>query len=197
MDIERGHRKRCVRWDVPWDAHFLTFSCYHRQPFFSKNRPRQWFLDAIDTARRKHPFDLWGFVMMPEHVHLLILPGQDVGISPLLQSLKQPVAQRAVGWLRRHDPQGLTRLLDIQPGGHRTFRFWQPGGGYDRNMRTGRETHEKLQYIHNNPVERGLSPTPEDWPWSSARAWAEGVDEPLAIDRESLPALELTRPGEY
>ena len=117
--------------------------------------------------------------------------------SPILQSLKLPVAQRAIHWLEKNGPRILDRLLDVQPGGDRAFRFWQRGGGYDRNMRSVRDTHEKLHYVHLNPVRRELVSRPEDWPWSSARAWATGVDEPLKIDRESLPVLELTKPWEF
>ncbi len=194
MGQEPVHRKRCVRWDIPWDAHFLTFSCYQRQPFFLRHRPRQWFLDALRQARRRHAFDLWGFVIMPEHVHLLIFPAEGVRIGPLLQSLKQPVTQRAIAWLRGHDPNGLERLCHLGPDGRRSHRFWQRGGGYDRNMRSVRETHEKLHYIHANPLSRGLVAQPEDWELSSARAWATGLDEPVAIDRGSFPPLDLTRP---
>ena len=134
---------------------------------------------------------------MPEHVHLLIWPHEGVKISPILKSLKLPVAQRAIRWLEKEAPQFLVHLLDVHPGGVRAHRFWQRGGGYDRNSRSVRDTHEKLNYIHDNPVRRKLVSRSEDWPWSSARAWATGVDEPLKIDRESFPVLELTKPWEH
>lgn len=196
MGPETGHRKLCKRWDLPWDAHFLTFSCFRRQKFLSKDRPRLWFLAAIEQARRLHPFDLWAYVIMPEHVHMLIWPGERVGISTILKALKQPVGQRAVRWLRQESPQHLVQMLDVQPNGRRAYRFWQRGGGYDRNMRSVRETHEKLRYVHENPVRRGLVARAEDWPWSSAKAWLTGTGEPLKIDRDSFPVLELTRPWE-
>jgi putative transposase len=140
----------------------------------------------------KNPFDLWAFVIMPEHAHLLIWPGEGVKISSILKSLKLPVAQRAIAWLQKNDPGFLTRMLDVQPGGDRAHRFWQRGGGYDRNMRSVADMHEKLHYIHLNPVRRKLVERPEDWPWSSARAWAANVDEPLKIDRDSFPPLMTT-----
>ena len=197
MDRGQLHRKLCKRWDIPWDAHFLTFSCFQRRAFLSRDRPRQWFLESLERARRKHPFDLWGFVLMPEHVHLLIWPHEGQKISDILRSIKQPVSQRAVAFLRRTSPAHLSSMLEIQPGGNRSYRFWQPGGGHDRNMRTVRETHEKLTYIHENPVLRGLVQRREDWAWSSANAWATGKDHPIRIDRDSFPVLELTRPWEY
>jgi len=198
-DVAQGspHRKTCKRWDIPWDVHFLTFSCFQRRAFLSKDRPREWFLVSLARARLKHPFDLWGFVLMPEHVHLLIWPHEGQRISEILKSLKQPITQRAVAWLRRNAPAGLTTMLDSPSVGRGTYRFWQTGGGHDRNMRTIRETHEKLTYIHENPVIRGFVRRAEDWPWSSAKAWATGTDQPVKIDRGSFPILELNRPWEW
>ncbi|MCA9235524.1 MAG: hypothetical protein KDA44_08625 [Planctomycetales bacterium] len=67
-----------------------------------------------------------------------------------------------------------------------------PGcGGYDRNLRSVRDVHEKIRYVHENPVRRGLVATAVDWPWSSARAGATGGDEPLPIDRRSVPRLTI------
>ncbi len=137
-----------------------------------------------------HPFDLWAWVIMPEHVHLLLFPGDGVGIGAILKSVKQPVAKRVVSWVRHHRPDFLPRLLDLQPGGRRAYRFWQPGGGYDRNLWTARRLREKIGYIHANPVRRGLVEHPRDWPWSSCRAWEEGGEEPIRIDRARLPPLE-------
>ena len=193
MTLDPSHRKLCKRWDEPWDVHCLTFSCFNRQPFFKKDQPCLWFLDSLDRARTRHPFDLWAYVIMPEHVHLLIWPHEGTRISPILKSLKLPVAQRAIRWLTKQAPQFLDRLRDVQPNGDFAYRFWQRGGGYDRNMRSVRDVHEKLDYIHGNPVRRKLVAMPEDWQWSSARAWATGGDEPLRIDRESFPQLDLSR----
>jgi putative transposase len=196
MGPQQPHRKRCKRWDSPGHAHYLTFSCFMRQRFLRRQRPCLWLLESLDRVRAKRPFDLLGFVIMPEHVRLLLLPHEGVKISSILQSLKLPVTRRAIRYVQDHDPRLLQRMLDVQPNGRRAYRFWQRGGGYDRNMRTVREAHEKLNYIHLNPVRRGFVTRPEDWPWSSARDWATGIDEPLRIDRDSLPPLELTKPWE-
>jgi putative transposase len=78
-------------------------------------------------------------------------------------------------------------MADAQPNGLVRYRFWQRGGGYDRNIWSLGEVLEKVRYIHENPLRRGLVDRPEQWPWSSWRAWECGVDEPLPIDRHSLP----------
>lgn len=83
-------------------------------------------------------------------------------------------------------------MEDLQPNGSRAYLFWQRGGGYDRNLSSVRDIHEKIRYVHENPVRRGLTPRAEDWPWSSAAAWKTEKDLPVQIDRESVPALTLS-----
>ncbi len=125
---------------------------------------------------------------MPEHVHLLVLPSPGARISEILWRLKRPVTYQAVSYLSEHDTAFLRRhMTDRRPDGKSVRRFWQRGGGYDRNIWTAKELHEKIAYIHANPVRRGLVERPEDWPWSSWRAWMQGVDKPVRIDRDSLP----------
>jgi len=168
---DKKHRKRCKRWDIPWNAHCLTFSCFQRRPFLGGRRAPVWFLESLDAARTKCPFDLWGYVIMPEHVHLIVLPHEGATISSILYNIKQPVTRRAVKWAEKNCPSFLPNMTERRPSGTCTRRFWQPGGGYDRNLRTTRDVHEKLLYIHGNPVRRGLVERPQDWPWSSWRAW--------------------------
>jgi putative transposase len=184
----RTHRKS---WDIPGDAHYLTFSCFARQAFFRGDKSTVWFLQAVEEARTKHPFDLWAFVVMPEHVHLLVLPHEGVLIRNILARVKHPVTRRVLHWVERNSPAFLAKMADRQPCGKVTHRFWQRGGGYDRNLRSVRDVHEKIKYIHENPVRRELVPRPEDWLWSSARAWATGINEPIRINRETLPPLEI------
>jgi len=182
-------RKRCRRWDRPFDAHFLTFSCYRRRPFFRSDRTCRWFLECVERARSRHGFHLWAWVIMPEHVHLLIWIGDGARISAILKSLKFPLARRAILWAKENAPDRLGALELQRPDGSVSYRFWQRGGGYDRNMRSVEDVHEKMRYIHENPLRRGLAVQPEDWPWSSWRAHATGEGSPIEIDRESIPTI--------
>jgi putative transposase len=193
LSMDRGKwvkYRRCKRYDVAGHAHYLTFSCWCGLELLNADRTREWLADGIQAARQVFPFDLWAWVFMPEHAHMLVLPHEGVAISKLLKRIKEPVPKRAVAWVRSNRPEFLPRLLDVQPSGRHTHRFWQPGGGYDRNIWTAKDVHEKIHYIHANPVRGGLVGSPEEWRWSSCRAWEEGVDEPLAIDRGSLPQIE-------
>jgi putative transposase len=162
----RLHRRRS--FDEPGHAHELTFSCYRRYRFLKAERTCQWLARAIDAARRRWDFDLWAYVFMPEHVHLIVRPlGPEARVPAILRAVKQPVGRRAIAHLRERAPGWLSRLTRERNG--RVERlFWQPGGGYDRNLIEPRALAAALDYVHLNPVRRGLVARASDWRWSSA-----------------------------
>jgi putative transposase len=128
-------RKTCKRYDIPGHAHFLTFSCFRRQPFLSRDRTRDWLITAILLARELHAFDLWAWVFMPEHVHLLLFPRRKIySVSAILCTIKQSVSKRAMHYAKTQSPRALAMMIDRQPNGKQSFRFWQRGGGYDHNL---------------------------------------------------------------
>ncbi len=180
------YTKRCQRWDLPGHAHELTFSCYDGRPFLSRERTCLYLGEAIAAARAKHDFDLWAYVFMPNHVHMVICPRREsYSVSDMLRSMKQPVARRAIDYLKQNNPSGL-RLLAT--GEHRQpYRFWQKGGGYDRNITKVETLIESVRYIHNNPVRKGLVEVPEEWRFSSAADWNSDRPGPIAIDFDSVP----------
>ena len=189
--MPQPHRKTRKTYDTPGDSHFLTFSTFKRLPLLTKERSCQWVVDAIALSRERNPFDLWAWAIMPEHVHIALHPHKGTSIASILKTLKQSVSKRAIIWLKKNAPDYLATIEDVQPNGKRRHRFWQRGGGYDRNLRSVRDIHEKMSCIHQNPVTRGLTEIAEDYFWSSAKAWETGVDEPLSIDRDSVPTLTI------
>ncbi len=182
------NRKQCRRFDIEGDAHCLTFSCFRRLPLLSRRRSCDWMCGGLAAGRKKGLYELWAYVLMPEHGHIVLLPTKGVRISQILTAIKQSTAKRALHWLQEHSPAFLPQLLDGQPSGKKSYRFWQRGGGYDRNLRSLRDIFEKIDYIHANPVRRGLVDVASRWPWSSARAWETGCNDPITIDR-TLPWL--------
>ncbi len=171
----RAHR---VRVEDPGDVRFLTFSCFGRLPLFLNDSIKARFVERLSAARDQHGFALLGWVIMPEHVHLLLWPKLPSSpVNRILRSLKQPFAQEVLERFRERNAPVLPRLIDSRG----VSRFWLRGGGYDRNIRSDQEFIEKIEYIHNNPVRRGLVATTTDWPWSSAR-WYGGLDALLTID---------------
>ena len=147
-------------------------------------------IDAVGRARDKHGFHVWAYVVMPEHGHLLVWPTEvEYDISDILSSIKQSVAKRAVVYVRRKAPAFLARMEDRQPNGKVHHRFWQRGGGYDRNIVEPDTAWKQIEYLHNNPVRRGLVTRAEEWFWPSAADYAGLRAGPLRIDRESVPLI--------
>ena len=186
----KQEHKKCRRYNDPGDAHALTFSCFHGRAFLSKERTCRWLIESLESARQRHAFDLWAYVFMPEHCHLLLFPRhKDYSISRILESIKLPVTRRARSHLEKQHPEALRLMRDEQPNGRVAYRFWQRGGGYDRNLREPEAIHATIEYIHANPVRRKLVARAEQWPWSSA-AWYGGAGEvPLMPDAGSVPVL--------
>ena len=176
--------RRCFNDDG--HAHELTFSCQGGLPLLGKDRSRQWSVDALDRARRKWNFELWAYVIMPEHVHVLLYPlAREYEVTAIFKSIKLSVSRRAVRFLRANTPAFLERLKVTRPSGRVEHRFWQQGGGYDRNIYNDKIAWASIEYIHNNPVRRGLCDAPTDWRWSSAR-WYAGVDD-VVLEMDGTP----------
>ncbi len=182
------HRKKLKRYDIPCNAHHLTFSCFKLQPFLKDDSICRALADVIIKSKEKYGFHLWAYVFMPEHVHLLIWPTEtDYSTSLFLKSIKGPVSRKVIGHVRNNKPDKLHLFESGQK--KEAYHFWIPGGGYDRNLTSVRDLIIKVEYIHGNPVRRGLVDNPLDWKWSSAREWFEPGSGPVQIDRDSFPVV--------
>ncbi len=180
------YTKRCHRYNLAGNAHELTFSCYNNRPFLLAERTCKYLVDSIIKSREKHKFDLWAYVFMPNHVHLLIFPRkQQYSISDILLSIKQPVSRKALNYLKSNNPDGLKYLATSQR--HRLYRFWQKGGGYDRNITEVETVINSVRYLHNNPVRKGLVESVDSWYYSSAADWQDTRQGPIPIDFDSFP----------
>ena len=177
---ERRRKRRKV-YNEPGHAHFLTYSCQGRRPLLTKDRTRRWVIEAIQSVRQVHDLELYAYVIMPEHVHLLIRPRRSpYDVSAILYDLKRPVAWKAKAWLKETGRQDWLRRLTVRQGKRQVFHFWLPGGGFDRNIWNDKPVRQICEYIEANPVRRGLVEKATDWLWSSARFRA-GLDGCLLV----------------
>ena len=161
------------------DLHFITFSCYRRRPLLGTAQARDRFVKILDEVRCRHAFRLIGYVVMPEHVHLLLSEPAKKTPSKALQVLKQKVAQALLKKSRRAIPEQLALRLDSAET--EELHFWQRRF-YDFNVWSEEKLQEKLNYIHANPVQRNLVLHPKDWPWSSWSHYAKGEKGRIRID---------------
>jgi len=160
---------RLRHYDNEGTARFVTFGCYRGLPFLENDRAKQLFLDELDRTRHKHGFKLLAYVVMPEHVHLVLHPPDGMPLGLVVREMKSCSARRYFAG------ESIGQLGDARV-------FWQKRC-YDHNCRTPETTLEKITYCHNNPVRRGLVAEPGAWFWSSYNCYCGGNEVPLVVDR--------------
>jgi putative transposase len=154
---------RLVRYQQCGCFHFVTFRCYRREALLSRATAYAVFARELEAVRVRYGFVVAGYVLMPEHVHLLVGEPRRSSLSVALQVLKQQTSRKLK-----------------EPG---AIRFWQRRY-YDFNVWSQDKRIEKLRYMHRNPVNRGLVENPEDWPWSSFRHYATGKAGAVEIESQ-------------
>jgi putative transposase len=154
--------------------HFITTSCYQRRPFLDSPQARDCFLSVLEETREKYRFVVVGYVVMPEHVHLLISEPEVGNPSTVMQVLKQRTAKALLPKRKPRDPR-----QSHSPDERRSF--WQERF-YDFNVWSTKKRVEKLGYMHHNPVKRGLVESPEEWQWSSCRYYLFNEPGPVKLD---------------
>lgn len=128
MKIGDRYTKLCKRFDLSGQAHELTFCCYKNQNFLSKQLTCDFLAKSINKASKVHKFEIWAYVFMPNHVHLLVFSKKkEYSISKFLLAIKQPVSQKAITYLKNNNPKGLKKLKTGQQDVK--FRFWQKVAG--------------------------------------------------------------------
>jgi putative transposase len=131
-------------------------------PYLNHDPARIVFEETLEKLRQRHQFFLFGYVLMPEHVHLL---------------LSEPKLQPLATTLSVFKGETSKKLQATRP------YFWQTRY-YDFNVLTHKKHVEKLRYIHRNPVERGLVENPDEWPWSSFHHYLTGEQGRIEIESE-------------
>ena len=201
-----------TRFHHSGQSHFVTFCCYHRGRLFTTDASRRIFESALERVRRSFRLQVYGYAVMPEHVHLLLSEPQQGSSGDRTVPLKPkgglngpPLCepqQDTLADMLRSLKQGVSRRL-IGEAEH----FWQKRY-YDFNIRNYPQFVEKLRYIHRNPVKAGLCERPEGWEWSSFRHYASGCEGRVEIESEWTarkreraagrlgPAVELPHSGQ-
>jgi putative transposase len=142
--------------------HFITFSCFHRLPFLEAPAPKETFEVVLEQTRSRHQARVYAYVLMPEHIHLLINEPPLILLAQFLKALKQ-ITSRKLRGNRQH--------------------FWQERY-FDANIHGEAERSEVIRYIHRNPVKRGLVASPEQYRWSSVNHYATGIRGVVEIESE-------------
>ena len=168
------HRKTMHHFNTPGHIHLLTFSCNGRRPLLNNDLWRRWLSGGIDRTFESQKWQLISFVYMPEHIHLLARPTEEqYRVDALLFAIKRPLSYKIKTALLNNDSQLAQDLMVVERPGKTSFRFWQEGGGHDRNLFTTETCIKATEYLHHNPVRRGLCKSPDQWRWSSWKFFHE------------------------
>jgi putative transposase len=170
--------------------HCLTANIYRKARIFDSDRYKRKFVETLNGLRSELGFSIIGYVLIRQLTdsHLPIWPGPLANPSQIMQKLSERTAKfilrnlrenLAFPWCRK-----MLKRFALPPSvhGHAHYRVWNRRG-YDMNIWSERKIREKLNYMHNNPVRRGLVARPADWPWSSWRFYYLGDSSVLAMDR--------------
>jgi putative transposase len=170
-------RNRLQRFYGRGDLHFITFSCRERLPLLGNPGARNIFVSMLDEVRAQYGFRLLGFVVMPEHVHMVVGEPKIGNPSDAMVSLKERVSFRLNPSREKDSVEtGRSRSSEEDP-----YAFWQRRF-YDFNVWSSGKLEQKLDYMHRNPVVRGLVSHPKYWPWSSWSYYEKGEVGLIRID---------------
>ena len=178
---------RLKRYYGAQHLHFITCSCYHRQRWLGSVRRRDLFLRVLEQVRQRYGFVVVGYVVMPEHIHLLISEPEKSDPSRVIQAIKQGFARRVLRTLAKRHRNAQQELFFNAPEHVWQHRF------YDFNVWSERKRVEKLRYMHRNPVKRGLVMEPEQWPWSSFRSYYYGEPGAVHINQWSVLKMKIRK----
>ncbi len=147
--------------------HFITFSCFYRLPFLQAQESKGTFEAFLEQMRARHQARVYAYVLMPEHVHLLLDEPPSILLAQFLKALKQMTSRKLRG--------------DRE-------QFWQHRY-FDSNVHGEKARSEVIRYIHRNPVKRGLVASPGQYPWSSFNHYATGLRGTVEIESEWTASL--------
>jgi putative transposase len=146
-----------IRYHQTGDLHFITISCYRHANILGTSTARNTLQQILEETRQKYDFHILGYVIMSNHLHLLLTEPEEVKLSIVIQVLKQRFSRtckEAFVWESRY---------------------------HDFNVFTDAKRIEKLRYMHRNPIKAGLAKLPDEWPWSSYRVYAHNESHPIQI----------------
>src|SRR5438876_8575495 len=166
------------------DLHFITSSCYQRRPLLATKARRNTFLRVLEQVRKYYRFRILGYVVMPEHFHLLMSEPERGDPSRVMHALKRRVARRLLASKRKFRSAAQQPLWPPELKPH----FWQHRF-YDFNVYSKKKRIEKLRYMHRNPVTRKLAASPDQWAWSSYRFYYFGESGLVKVEPGSRPLI--------
>ena len=149
------------RYYVPGGTYFFTLVTHERRPLFQHETARRCFREAILEEQRKHPFELFAIVLLPEHLHCVwSLPSGDARYSQRWAKIKETFTRSFL------IAGGLEGQTTDSRRKHRERAVWQRRF-WEHTVEDEDDLKRCVDYLHWNPVKHGLVNRVRDWPWSS------------------------------
>jgi REP element-mobilizing transposase RayT len=164
---------------------FLTCTTHKRIPLFRYRRPCNIFLESLAFYRGKYELKLHGYVIMPNHFHLLLHFPAHYNFGNFLREIKGATAKQILDWAKKRSYTKLLARLrhDKQQKRRKGSRYsvWQRNS-YATAILNPAMARTRLNYIHENPCRQKLVTMPEDFPWSSAMNYSGKSKAPFQVD---------------
>ena len=172
------------RFHIAGHIFYITTAVYRRLPIFTRASFVIPLLDSLIFYRYQQNFKLLGYVIMPDHIHLLIWPQGESTVADIMRDYKEFTAKRIVrqAIIEKNEPWIVAFRAAGEETGRSINKLWQDSY-WDKNVYTEKFLRQKLNYIHRNPVRAGLAKHPEDYPYSSYRNYSCDQEWLIEIDR--------------
>jgi len=180
-----SYPQKYKRIDDPNVARFFTFGTYKRKALFDDIYLCKTFLNILSEYSQTVPLEIWAYVIMPNHLHLILYAEENVSLRKQIAHIKRKFSHYAIKYFHKNRPNLLNELTAIDHG-EKVVRFWQAGGGYDRSLWSTEEINKTIKYIHENPVKAGITKNEFEYAWSSAKCWQEDSELPIKINPDSF-----------
>jgi putative transposase len=162
-------------------AHFITSTIVEWLPIFTTAACCDILVRSLDYCRARKGLKIYGWVMMDNHFHAIVSAPT---LSRSIADLKKFTAHAILEQLRTEGREWLLNQLKYFCAAHKfasAHQVWQEGV-HPQLITSDQMMLQKLEYLHNNPVKRGLVASPEHWRYSSAHEWLPGAIPVLRVD---------------
>lgn len=172
-----------------YGLHFLTFTIVGWVDMFTRKECKDIMMDSFRYCQKNKGLELYAYVIMPSHVHIIARAkeGSD-GLSAIVRDMKKFTSKELIDWIKTSSKESRSEWLKVVFSYHarnnarnQSFQIWKQDN-QPKELLHPRFMHQKLDYIHNNPVVDGIVERAEDYLNSSARNYVGGTDTLIDVE---------------
>ena len=169
-------------------CHFVTFTVVNWIDLFIRNEYRQILLDSLNYCQQHKGLIVHAWCIMTSHVHLIVSAAEEKELSAIIRDFKSFTSKELKKCIHENPRESRKKWLlwMFQRAGQKNqrnldFQLWQQHN-HPVELSTNEMIDQRLDYIHNNPVEAGFVDDPVAWEWSSCSDYERGVEGKLKLE---------------